>query len=787
MKNYTFKTLNDKEFEVLIRDLLSKEMKIEFQNFKAGKDKGIDARYSTPENNNEIVVQAKHYVDSGYSQLKFQLKNHELPKIRKLNPSRYIIVTSLELNPSESEEIKEILSPYVKSINDIYWNQRVNALLSKFPEIERNHFKLWFSSSSVLSNILNNSSYLKSSFLEKEIESKVSHYVKTQFHEKALNILQSQKTLLITGAPGVGKTTLAQMIILDYINQGFQHLVIEDKISEAESLLSPDEEVKQIVYFDDFLGSNIYEILNPRNSESALARFISRIKTSPNKFLILTTRTTILNQALSAYEKIRYRKLHTKSNFTIYIDDYSLFNKAEILYNHVFFGEILEEHRNHIFENENYLKIIQHENYNPRLIEYFTSPNNISHISADSYLSFIIQNLNNPDEIWRNSFEKQISDEDRFLIFSLLSLRGEANISLLEETFNSRIESEIENYGFSMKYNLFNNSIKNIDGGYIKSSLNNTKEINISFINPSISDFLINFLQTSKSERIRLFQGIKYLEQITNIFHPSLEGYINFDKDESIKLCKILLDRENKISAIKNPADFELNFLKVILDIFPNASDNQNIIRLFDNLSFDIAYYTFSTYIFILKRVAHIEAVGNYVSDNWNSLILTLYQFAQDESDFNEIISLFDSYEQDHDKFIQDEENYNFVRNEIVEYLSDIIEDMIKDDVGAYSYTEEFQYYGDGYGEDVKYTLSDDIEEIIHNEFKEFEKMIFANGLYNIDSSNINIDTDDLVNTLEDSYLQNVINSHSSDDYDDYGDSSSVSEIDRIHDLFTKD
>ncbi|WP_338359892.1 restriction endonuclease [Yeosuana marina] len=230
MNNYNFKTLNDKEFEILIRDLLSADMEIEFQNFKSGKDKGIDLRYSSTIDN-KIIVQVKHYASSGFAQLKHQLKNCELPKIKKLKPERYIVATSLELTPSESEEIKEILSPYVKSINDIYWNQRINALLSKFKRIERNHFKLWFSNSSILTNLLNNSSYLKAAYLETELENKISHYVKTKFHDNATELLKSQKILLITGAPGVGKTTLAQMIVLDFINEGYEHLVIEDKIN----------------------------------------------------------------------------------------------------------------------------------------------------------------------------------------------------------------------------------------------------------------------------------------------------------------------------------------------------------------------------------------------------------------------------------------------------------------------------------------------------------------------------------------------------------------------------
>lgn len=340
MPEYSFSTLNDKDFEILVGDLLSLEHKVNFQHFKSGRDKGIDLRYSTS-NDNEIIVQAKHYLKSGYKQLLRDLKNKELPKVKKLKPKRYIIAVSIELNPMQTEEIKKIFKPYIKSLSDIYYNQTLNSLLKKYPKIERNNFKLWFSSTTVLSAILNNSAHLKSRYLKTEIEQKVSLYVKTDFHNRAYKILKKQKVLLITGAPGVGKTTLAQMIIFDLIKDGYQHLVIEDHLDEAENLIE-DNDSKQIIYFDDFLGSNISEVLFPRNSENALARFISRIKSAPNKYLILTTRTTILKHALMSFEKIRQKGLHNNSNFEIYLTDYSMIDKAKILYNHLFLVNCLK-------------------------------------------------------------------------------------------------------------------------------------------------------------------------------------------------------------------------------------------------------------------------------------------------------------------------------------------------------------------------------------------------------------------------------------------------------------
>jgi signal recognition particle GTPase len=240
MSNYNFSTINDKEFESLVLDILNTEFKLNLQEFKVGKDGGIDLRFSSEKNKNSIIVQAKHYIKSGYSQLKSALKNKELPKVKKLHPDRYIIATSLELSATEKDELVTMFYPYILTANDIFSNQDLNKFLRKHKEIVKTHFKLWFSNIEIISNILNNAIEGRTkSYLERIIK-KIPLYVLTKNFDSANKILQKEKVLLITGEPGVGKTTLAEVLLYKKAKDKFKIYLISN-IREAEDSLAPNK------------------------------------------------------------------------------------------------------------------------------------------------------------------------------------------------------------------------------------------------------------------------------------------------------------------------------------------------------------------------------------------------------------------------------------------------------------------------------------------------------------------------------------------------------------------
>jgi hypothetical protein len=70
----------------------------------------------------------------------------EVPKISKLKPERYLLATSVPMNPDRKAKIQKALDPHIRSQEDILGQEDLNSLLTKHPKTERAHYKLWIQS-----------------------------------------------------------------------------------------------------------------------------------------------------------------------------------------------------------------------------------------------------------------------------------------------------------------------------------------------------------------------------------------------------------------------------------------------------------------------------------------------------------------------------------------------------------------------------------------------------------------------------------------------------------------
>lgn len=524
MNDYNFNVLNDKEFEKLAIELIGNQENVLVERFTPGRDQGIDGRFYSP-SGGSVIIQAKHYAGTGLNGLLRTLVNDELPKIKKLNPSRYILVTSVGLTPQNKNTIKSLLHPYILSTNDIYGKEGVNDLLTQHPSVEKNFYKLWISSTNVLINILNNGIVQKSKFLIEEAHLESARYIQTKQFDEALDILKEKHTLVITGLPCVGKTTLAKQLALFHSYKGYEIYHIEDSISEAESCFCPEK--MQFFYFDDFLGANYLDVIEG-NFDSKIMNFIRRVTLDKNKRLVLTSRSNILNRAKSISDIFNFENISNRE-YEISVTELTQIEKANILYNHIWHSSLPTEFSDVYFDNKNYWEIIKHKNFNPRLISIITNSEQLSGLSNEEYWPYIKNALNNPEVIWDLYFKRQIPDEIYDLINIVVLNGGNIEETKCKEILKRVFEKKHKN-NYYVKVHQIDDFIKES----LKSTLNrnirlnqNTQIASITPFNPSISDYIINRISKDDTNLSLYMLASKTCQSINTLFSLAVNKKID--------------------------------------------------------------------------------------------------------------------------------------------------------------------------------------------------------------------------------------------------------------------
>lgn len=572
-QNYDFKNLSPIDFEELCRDLLQKELNITFESFTEGKDSGVDFRYS--DGTNLIILQSKRFTKDNFSSLETELKK-EVSKVKALNPTRYILMTSFGLTPLNEQTILALFSPYMHSTTDIYGKNDINNLLGKFEDIERKHYKLWFDSTSILSHLLHSGSYNKSSDKLQKIKDKLKIYVLNESYNNAIDILNQNNYCVISGVPGIGKTTLADILSFQYIQQEFEFLFISNNISEAWELLKKD--TKQLFYFDDFLGRNFLEDRLEKNEDDSLISFIEYIKKDKSKKFILTTREYILNQAKHTYKKLDNGDLEL-AKCTLDLGNYTKLIKAKIFYNHLFYSDLNFEYIDAILKNKTYKTIIEHRNYNPRLIEFITKKNIEQLSSSDEYPNFLINKFNYPESIWKEAFEK-LSNSAKCVLYVLSISSDEILFNELNQAYNKFYKNMAKEYNFSITPLDFDSAIKELDNNFVKINMDDDRQSIISFHNPSIRDFLITLINLNNSIKEILIDNLIFFNQIFYAFKNQNKKteYIfdkhkvdtNNDLEKKLAIKSIELMKDIKTTSIK--ITYAANNKKVMKPNIPNIS-----------------------------------------------------------------------------------------------------------------------------------------------------------------------------------------------------------------------
>ena len=379
-----------------------------------------------------------------------------------------------------------IIGPSLKKQADIIGQSELNALLNDHPKVVRAHCKLWLSSSAVLDSILNASSHAFTATTKQEIAAKVRVYAQNSSLADAQKILEKHHVLIVSGPPGVGKTTLAEMLAFAHISEEWDLIAIRNLDDRFTHI---DDSQKQIFFFDDFLGSIALDRQALASTDSVLATFMNRIRNSPNARFVLTTRAYILNEAQGASDRLADSRVDI-STYVLDMGSYTRGIRARILYNHLLVGNTPQTHINALLDSGKISKIVDHDNYNPRVIEWMTDVIRLGEINAEDYPKTFLSMLKNPKKLWDAAFQSHISPACRHLLISLFfSGRFGENTDGLRDSFKILHDHLCKQNGIPQGFKDYEESLRTLEGGFVR-----IDDGTVDFINPSLRDYLADYL-----------------------------------------------------------------------------------------------------------------------------------------------------------------------------------------------------------------------------------------------------------------------------------------------------
>lgn len=509
MAEYDFKILQPNEFECLSRDLIQARDGVYIESFTAGIDGGIDFRYALSKDK-DSVIQVKRY--SSFSSLLSELKK-ETEKVRKLKVSRYYISTSVGLTPHNKTEIQNLFGSDILATADIIGRDDLNNLLGLYPDIEKKYYKLWLSSTNVLESIIHKRIENWAAFEMDKIKNDIHQYVINDSFDDALRILSEHRYVIISGIPGIGKTTLARMLVYELLAKGMEEFIyIPSDIDDAVEMFK--ENRKQVFFYDDFLGSTVFEA-GEKNFDQKLLSFIAKVRRSDNKLFILTTREYILSDALLYYDRFQQNHLEI-AKCTLALNYYTKRIKAAILYNHLADAHIPDDYVEALLENGNYKKLINHQNFNPRVIETFINDKVWESVEPKYFMNKLLGFFDSPMSVWEKAFDK-LEPTTRYILLTLATLPLPVRVEDWRSAFDNFRLVHMARLGLQCDEFKWNDSIRVLEDCFVATDRLDNGLV-VKFYNPSVRDFLSAYLGKHLETCQLLIAGSYYTEQLYSMF-----------------------------------------------------------------------------------------------------------------------------------------------------------------------------------------------------------------------------------------------------------------------------
>ncbi|MFJ3825033.1 nSTAND3 domain-containing NTPase [Streptomyces nodosus] len=502
--DYDFKSLSPYDFEVLARDLLSAHDGVTYSTYRIGADGGVDLQAHTGAG--VVIAQCKHTPDASKATL-VRVARAEREKIARLSrrPNRYVFVTSAEISPSDEQEVAETLDSVADTV-EVHGRGWLNAVLSDHQHLERRHFKLWLTSTQAIAEMLRGGVFLRGESRIRRIQRNYLRFVHHDICTQAEAVLSSTGCVLLTGAPGAGKTAIAEYLLLQWWHRGYRIIVDPRDVDRWWEWVEDD--TPTVFFFDDTWGQTRYGDHGSRHYDSDVYEFIETVLEKntdavPSKLLIMTSRIQVLHDTVRLSDASR-RALELIGKCRVSLGRLPAEVRSRILFNHILHGITDSAARRKLAQGGWWHDIVRHRNYSPRIVELIIKRN--GHGDGEALINDLLQSLDNPLEVWGSSF-KALPEYDQQLLLSL-SVMDSQHVPW------RKLDRRLENIATAESG--FESAIERLDGSWVTCEYVEGIQY-FSLADPSQRDYLTRYLSISPSAMSRLIKNTVEFEDLAPI------------------------------------------------------------------------------------------------------------------------------------------------------------------------------------------------------------------------------------------------------------------------------
>lgn len=547
MNNFDFHNLLfPTEFETLCLHILEiRENPLKFTTYRRGRDGGIDIKSTNTQE--KIIGQCKLYAPQNESGLISNLKK-ELLKCKRLKPDRYILCININLSVSLSQKILDLFKGYIHCEEDIIDGQKLNKYLEQpaYDYLFKIYSKLLVPNIKAveiaLDKVINRKFYNNSrTFLLDLIDKHKLHH-NTEQLPYLIQQLEEDKVIILSGNPGVGKTTTAKMIANYFINRKKSEVFYlgENDYAETSGIL----ENNRFIIVDDFWGQNFSPKIKDNSTyEREFVSLINNFKTFENSYLILISREYILKDILKNAEP-ETESIVTENKYIIQLEDYSQEDKIRIFINHLLFHDFDLEYLRSLSYNDEFEDILNHKNYSPRILEIFIKRYKTeAYQSSYDFYEKLLKYLDNPTEYWTQAFKK-LSPTAQLILLVLLVSSDPMDTKDLRNSFDSIQKDARSNLNLSINPLEFDTELKKLEEFYIFIEKDDFYgPFFVKFQSPGIKDYLLNYLRTDGYLWIKpIIKNALFFNQLTFIFSTEKQKISDYESDIVLYGEKIVLN-----------------------------------------------------------------------------------------------------------------------------------------------------------------------------------------------------------------------------------------------------